>query len=259
MSGIFRTARQHGKSVMQTQAISAIFDEWDVIDNSKAEKPVEYLEFDDDPLALVCAMLRKGKQYHDIAEALHGNYQTRVTRDIPISQAIEAEDRERAIVVRKHFRNKILMRRLKNMNISKFMLAVSDLIESPQRIDKKSVSPLLKLSDFYEEDKATESIFNSHKTLPAHNKQEIDTTIEYVGTVKRRTSRTKVDMQYWRTPNNYLVRVTFPLNDMGRSAWEYFAKHGKVHISTEVGNVIKVTGYDYFVYQLNTHYEVKPV
>lgn len=254
-SPVVMTARQHGKSVMQTQVLAAVFDEW----TQELERPKEYLEFNDDPLALVCAMLRKGKQYHDIAEALHGNYQARVTRDIPISQAIEAEDRERAIVVRKHFRNKILMRRLKNMNISKFMLAVDDLIESPQRIDKESVSPLLKLPDFYEEDKATETIFNSHKTLPARNVEDLDTTLEYVGTVKRRNRHTKVDMQYWRTPNNYLVRVTFPLRDMGRSAWEYFAKQGKIKINTIHGGITKVTGYDYFVYQLGTDYEVELV
>ena len=249
--------------IFGTKVNAVVIDEWTTWDCNQAqagvEKPVEYLEFNDDPLALVCAMLRRGKQYGEIAEVLHGNYQTRVTRDLPISQVIEAEDRERAIVVRKHFRNKILMRRLKNMNISKFMLAVDDLIESPRRIDKDSVNPLLKLPDFYEEDKATESIFNAHTSLPNKQQRGLHTTIEYVGTVKRRSSRSKLDIQYWRTPHNYLVRLQFPLNDMGLAAWQFLAQQGKVNIKSETGCVTKVIGYDYNVYALGAKYEIEQI
>ena len=234
-------------------------DDWTEWSPKAEAKETVYLEFNDDPLALVCAMLRKGKQYHEIAEALHGNYQTRATRDISISQAIETEDRERASVVRKHFRNKILMRRLKNMNISKFMLTVDDLIESPRRIDKESVSPLLKLPDFYEEDKATEAIFDAHTSLPNKQQRGLHTTIEYVGTVKRRSSRSKLDIQYWRTPNNYLVRLQFPLNDMGLAAWQFLAQQGKVNIKSETGIVTTVRGYDYNVYSLGAKYEIEQI
>jgi len=248
-------------STMKTSGINSIahiwVDEWDSV-KEDLERPKEYLEYNADPLALVCAMLRAGKDYYEIGSTLEG-VGKRLTRQIPINSVIEREDLERAEKVRKHFRNKILMRRLKNMNISKFMLAVDDLLETPRRIEKDNIRPLMKLPDFYEEDRATESIFAAHKTLPARNVEDLDTTLEYVGTVKRRNSRTKVDMQYWRTPNNHLMRVTFPLHDMGRSAWECFAKHGKIHISTEWGNVTKVTGYDYFVYQLNSYYEVELV
>jgi hypothetical protein len=249
------TARQHGKSIFRNNPTAVWVDEW----TQESERPKEYLEFNDDPLALVCAMLRKGKQYSEIAEALHGNYQTRLTRNIPIRQAIEAEDRERAIVVRKHFRNKILMRRLKNINISKFMLAVDDLIESPRRIDKENVSPLLKLPDFYEEDKATEAIFDAHTSLPSRQQRGLHTTIEYVGTVKRRSSRSKLDIQYWRTPNNYLVRLQFPLNDMGLAAWQFLAQQGKVNIKSETGVVTTVRGYDYNVYALGAKYEIEQI
>lgn len=242
-------------NIFGTKMNTVAIDEWTEWDCNQAqagvEKPVEYLEFDNDPLAIVCAMLRRGKQYGEIAEVLHGY--------TSIKDTIEAEDRERAIVVRKHFRNKILMRRLKNMNISKFMLAVDDLIESPRRIDKESVRPLMKLPDFYEEDRATESIFAAHKSLPERNVNGIDTTLEYVGTVKRRNSRTKVDIQYWRTPNNYLVRAVFPLHDMGRSAWECFAKHGKIRIKAEHSGINRVTGYDYIVYTLGAKYEIETV
>ena len=243
------TARQQGKSVL-----TAVFDEW----LQEKDRPKQYLEYNADPLALVCAMLRAGKDYHDIGSTLEG-VGTRPTRDIPIANVIEPQDEVLAVKIRKHFRNKILMRRLKNMNISKFMLAVDELLESPRRIEKDNIRPLMKLPDFYEEDKATEAIFAAHKSLPARNVQGLDTTLEYVGTVQRRNSRTKVDMQYWRTPNNYLVRVTFPLHDMGRSAWEYFAKHGKIKVKSEHGGVTKMTGYDYFVYSLTSKYEVETV
>src|SRR6056297_2947600 len=138
------TANQTGKSVFANMVNLPRADDWDVMDNSKAEKPVEYLEFNDDPLALVCAMLRAGKGYYDIEPTLQGSGQTRLTKQIPIDNVIEDRDRERAAKIRRHFRNKILMRRLKNMNISKFMLAVDDLMESPQRIVKENVRPFMK-------------------------------------------------------------------------------------------------------------------
>ena len=243
-----------------TNVNKIILDEWTEWDCNQTQaglsEPV-YLEFENDPLAIVCAMLRTGKQYSEIAEVLHGY--ASINDTIKVASMIEAEDRERAIVVRKHFRNKILMRRLKNMNISKFMLAVDDLIESPRRINKDSVSPLLKLPDFYEEDKATESIFNAHASLPNKQQRGLHTTIEYVGTVKRRSSRSKLDIQYWRTPNNYLVRLQFPLNDMGLSAWQFLAQQGKVNIKSETGCVTKVIGYDYNVYALGAKYEIEQI
>jgi len=245
------TARQSGKSIFG----STITHAW-VDDAAKLikgiDKPKEYLEFSTDPLALVCAMLRAGKDYYAIGNTLQGVGSRKIKTDAVITE----EDTEYAQRIRKHFRNKILLRRLKNINISKFMLAVDELLETPLRIEKDSVRPLMKLPDFYKEDKATESIFAAHKSLPARNVKGLDNTLEYVGTVQRRNSRTKVDMQYWRTPNNHLVCVTFPLHDMGRSAWECFSKHGKIKINTISGGVSKVTGYDYFVYQLGTDYEV---
>ena len=139
------------------------------------------------------------------------------------------------------------------------MLAVDDLIESPQRIDKESVSPLLKLPDFYEEDRATEAIFNAHTSLPSKQQHGIHTTIEYVGTVKRRSSRSKLDIQYWRTPHNYLVRLQFPLHDMGLAAWQFLAQQGKVNIKSESGGVTTVRGYEYNVYTLGSKYEIEHV
>lgn len=244
MSGIFTTVRQQGKS-----SLVAAYNDW----VQESERPKEYLEFNTDPLALVCAMLRAGKEYYAIASTLQGVG----TRTVLTDTVITDEDKEYAQRIRKHFRNKILMRRLKNMNISKFMQAVDEILETPLRIEKDSVSPLMKLPDFYEEDKVTEALFAEHTSVPARNVKGLDTTLEYAGTVKRRTSRTKVDMQYWRAPSNHLVRVIFPLHDMGRSAWECFAKHGKIKINTISGGVSKVTGYDYFVYQLGADYEVE--
>ena len=246
------TARQHGKSIFGNNPTAVWADEAEEL----FEKPKEYLEFNDDPLALVCAMLRAGNDFEVVGTTLQGTG-TRLTKQIPIDSLIESEDRERAITIRKHFRNKILMRRLKNMNISKFMLAVDDLLESPRRVEKDSIRPLMKLPDFYEEDRATEAIFNSHTTLPAGNTQGLNTTIEYVGTVKQRNSRTKVDIQYWRTPNNYLVRLMFPLHDMGKSVWEFLAKQGKVKIKTEHGCVHRVIGYDYYVFNIGSSYEIE--
>lgn len=250
-------------SLANTSKISGIkintivVDEWDTI-SEDLERPKEYLEYNADPLALVCAMLRAGKDYYEIGSTLEG-VGKRLTRHIPIDNVIESQDLQLAEKIRKHFRNKILMRRLKNMNISKFMLAVDELLETPRRIEKDNIRPLMKLPDFYEEDKATEALFAEHTSVPARNVRGLDTTLEYAGTVKRRNSRTKVDMQYWRAPNNHLVRVTFPLHDMGRAAWECFAKHGKIKINTISGGVAKVTGYDYFVYQLGTDYKVELV
>jgi len=250
------SARQTGKSVFANTVSQAWVNDWDLFEDDRSEKPPEYLEYNGDPLALVCAMLRTNKDYSNIKVVLEGSA-TLGNRMVDIVDATNDQDRERATKIRRHFRNKILMRRMKNKNISKFMLAVDELLETPQRINKEHILPLMKLPDFYEEDKATEAIFNAHTSLPARPLSELDCEIEYVGTVQRRNSRSKLDIQYWRTPNNYLMRVELPLQDMGKSAWEFFAKQQKIKIKASNGGTCKVIGYDFFVYHLGLNYEIE--
>ena len=239
---------------------TAIFDDWDTISNNKAERNKVYLEYTDDPLAYVCSLLRRGKDLSHIFDMLLaiGNPLAEYSSD---QNVVEAQDREMAAKIYQHFRNKFLMRRMKNLHISNFMQAVDDIIENKHKIEKGNLSPLVKMHDFYHEDKANEAVFKDHVSLPQAplHYTSLNTQIEYVDTVEHRTKRNKSDIQYWRTPDRTLVRVELSVSEMAKSAWEFLAEQGKIHIETDRARTHRVRGHDYVLYDLGNLYKISAV
>ena len=255
MSGIFRTARQHGKSVMQTQAISAIFDEWDIIDNSKAEKPVEYLEFDDDPLALVCASVRNGKQPVEIVELLGLHVFRETLVPINIKNLIDQQDRDRANEIYDYFNKKHTLRRIKGEWISEYMRTIEDLCNVRQKVNQEHVKILVTLPRIYEQNKQLERIMKGHNSSKATSNLSfaaMHTDLEFVDKVKLRVNGNKEIHYFWSTPKNYLVRFVLQDNGYSELAWDVISDHGKIHINTETIYTYPIKGYAFNVLQTST-------
>jgi hypothetical protein len=250
-SAAVMTARQSGKSIFGNKATHAWLDEWDT--NASIEKPKVYLKFDDDPLALVIAMQRSGEDLPSIMNTLTDIGKRRTTI---ATLTVTAEDRAMAEVIYKHFRNKILMRRIKNQNLSKFMQAVDEVVEDRHKIEVDSLAPLIKLPDFYREDIDTAAIFNAHTSVPGSLRKELDCVIKYVGTVERSTQRFKGEFQYWATPSNHLVQVQLEKSNLASAGWRYIAQEGTVRIRTQHPFVTTIRGYDMNVVKLTANYEI---
>lgn len=253
------TARQHGKSIFGNNIKSVWADEAEQL----FEKPVTYLEFNANPLALVCAMLRQGKQGCEVGEVLNG-LGTRITKHINISQwYIEREDEDRANEILKYFANKHTMRRIKDEWISEYMTAIDEIIENPCKLNKEHVGILISLPRIYEQNRAQERVIKGHKSAPKSNDLHwpaVEAELEFVERVQVKAGRNNEYHYYWRTPKNYLVRVVVRVGDYGSSAWDMMARHGKIYLSSEMSFTYAIKGYDFNVLQPSPqHMEVNIV
>jgi len=252
------TARQHGKSVMQTQAISAIFDEWDVIDNSKAEKPVKYLEFDDDPLALVCALIEKNIQLPEVVATLGQDY---VVNKVDLTTVVKDKHHQQSNEILQYFAKKHTMRRLKGEWVSKYMQSIDEIVDDPMRINKEYIPILVTLPRIYEQNRGIERVIKGHKSAPRSDDLSfppMEGEVEFVERVHFKVGRSNEYHYFWRTPNNYLMRVVVQKGHYGSEAWDLLAEHGKLHVSADVTYTYNIKGYDFNVLQTSPeHTKVK--
>ena len=245
--------------VFQKICSSALFD---ITEKSEilGEYPIEYLEFNTPPLALVIAMQEAGKQSHEIYEALisAGKHSR-----IDIVPAIGVEHQKRAAEIYDYFAKKHTMRRIKDEYISKYMLAVDELCDNRKKIDQESVKVLVSLPRIYDQNRAVERVIKGRKSakkmdLLPHAAWRGE--IEFVERVHIKTGRTNEYQYYFSTPKNYLMRVVVKKGDYGVVAWDTLAKLGKLYISTEAVYTFPVRGYDFNVLQPSPeHMEIRQV
>ena len=242
-------------SLAGTMKISGInlFDDWDVMDNSKAEleKPVEYLEYNANSLALVCAMIRNGKHPYEAAEVLNGVV-ARVSQEIHFKNAIEREDEDRANEILQYFAKKHTMRRIKSEWISKYMQSIDEIVDNPKRINKEHVSILVTLPRIYEQNRGIERVIKEHKSAPKPNDLSfppMEGEVEFVERLHFKVGRINDYHYFWRTPNNYLMRVVVQKGAYGSEAWDLLAEHGKLHVSADVTYTNNIRGYNFNVIQ----------
>lgn len=226
----------------------------DLDDESTREKktPVIY-EYTDDPLALVCAMIRSGKDLSSIYDALDGIG----LKHYKFENVIESDDRLLAEDIRKFFKNSIMLRRLKSQHISSFMEAVEDLTSSPQSVDKEHIKVLVKLPNFYRESKETEKIFSQRKSVISKNNDVVrfDGTLTFAGKIKRSSKRENQMRYYFATEDNHLFAVFIQYSDTSRSAWDYISKKDKFRIKADLV-VGRQPGHDFNFYKLGHIYEL---
>jgi len=254
------TARQHGKSVFGNNPTAVWLDEWDVEDNSKAEKPKEYLEFNTPPLALVVAMQEAGKDGPEIYSTVEGvGKHTRINSE----NVVTIEHQQRAADIYDFFAKKHTMRRIKGEFVSKFMLAVDDLCENRKKIDKEHVKVLVSLPRIYEQNRALERVMKgrkSAKNIDAFDGSAWSGRVEFVERVHVKMGRTNEYQYYFSTPNNYLMRIVVKKGEYGRNAWDTLTRFQKLYIDTQTLYTFPVRGYDFNVFQPSPeHLTITPV
>lgn len=237
-----------------TKVNAVVIDEWTTWDCNQAQaglsEPV-YLEFNANPLALVCAMLRKGKQGYEAGEVLNG-VGKRITKHIDISQSIEREDEDQANEILKYFANKHTMRRIKDEWISEYMKAIDEIVENPCKLNKEHVGIVVSLPRIYEQNRALERVIKGHKSAPKNDSLEWPSMEGELTFVEKLHIKVRQDNEwhyFWRTPNNYLMRVVMKKGHYGAEAWDVLAAHGKIHLSTDVTYTYGIKGYDFNVLQ----------
>jgi len=237
---------------MTLTAPAAIFiaDDWeDTIDNSKAKEPKEYLEFNTPPLALVVAMQAAGKDGSEIYQTLVG---VGKHPQIKADNVISSEHQALAAEIYDYFAKKHTLRRLKNDFISEYMLAVDDLCENRKKIDVEHVKVLVSLPRIFKQNRELENVMKGHISAPkldAFHFPLYEGVVEFVNSVIIK-DRTRTEKHYFfRTPENYLMRIVVKKHEYGANAWDYLARLGKLRIKTDASFTYAVKGYEFNVVQ----------
>lgn len=226
---------------------------------SREKRKFEYLDFDEDNLALVCSCLKtemKLYQIYDILEQVG-------KKQIKFKGIINKDDQEQANKIRSHFKNKITNRRLKNQHISKWMKKTEAVLETPKTLREDHIGLLLKLPNFYDENKEREAIFKQYRSMK--NPKDLDYTctnlnslVHFAGSVDRISKDQKKVTFYFSTEDKYLVAVDVNYSDMGYKLWSWFSQnHQPFRLKS---NSVKIThhpGYDFFHMKLDHKYEIE--
>lgn len=226
---------------------------------SGKKRPVEYLDFDDDNLALVCGCLRVGQ---DLPQTFTTVERTG-KQQIKLKGVINSSDREQADKIRSYFKNRIITRRLKNQFISEWMKKAESVLETPKTLREDHVSLLVKLPEFYRENTEREAIFKQHISMskPANTNSsltDLDSIVCFAGSVERNSKNEKHVTFYFSTEDDYLVAVDVEKSDMGYKLWNWLAHSSQsFRLKSESVRVAQRPGYDFYHMRLNPNYEIE--
>lgn len=244
--------------VNPVKATSTIFDvDWDMVDDSKVEKPKEYLVFNTPPLALVIAMQEAGKEGHEIYTTLTGLGKH---PHIKADNVVNIEHQKLAAEIYDYFAKKHTLRRLKGEFVSEFMLKVDDLCENRKKIDVEHVKVLISLPRIFKQNRELERVMKGHNSAPkldAFSFPLFETTVEFVDCLDIKDGTNNEKHYFFRTPENYLMRIIVKKHQYGVAAWDCLAKFGKLHIKTNASWANPIKGYDFNVIQTSPdHMEI---
>ena len=247
--------RRQGKSMLGKSLTSV----WANEAQELFDKPVEYLDIDN-PLAIACAMLRKGKQGYETYEIFVGNLFGSSDDLQRGKKEVEQQDVDTADKILNYFDKKHTMRRLKGEFVSKFMLAVDEISEDRTRIKKDNLKILVSLPRIYEQNLALERVMKDRKSAKKMDLIPFAAwhgEVEFIERVLVRASGNTEYHYHFSTPNNYVMRIVVK-NGYAVPAWDTFAAMKKLYISTQSMYTYPIRGYDFNVLQPNPeHMEIK--
>lgn len=252
-SPLVMTARGTGKSIIaQIQARSGSqvwLDEFDDVfsDSKKKEDKPVVLEFNQNPLALTLKFLREGKMLFDVISILA------TTPASDKSLRVSDEDLATAETIYNYFSKKHMLRRIKGDFISEWMLRVDDLCENRKTVNKDNLKVLVSLPRIYKQNLETEELIKEFKSVPIVNTKatyidKFASELEFVKRFEFRESNSRKYVDYfWKTPNDYLVKIREEEGSVGISAWDCLARSKRIKIATKSANVARFKGYDFRV------------
>jgi hypothetical protein len=224
----------------------------EIDDTFKKKDPEEIFHFSGDPLS-VFLWYKKTRTTTNLFSLLKRLEMSKFS-------SVPNEYVEQADVIRKHFKNKLLLRRLKNLPMSKFMISLERVLDNPHELIESDLKILAKMEDFYNEDTATEALFENYVSCAQSHPVSFSGIVQYAGAVDRKSKLEKHRSFYFATEHNHLFRVSVPLSDMGYSAWQFIADSAdKIKLNADNVVVKPHPGTDFRVMVLGNKYQIQSV
>lgn len=241
------TARQNGKSVLNSIFGNAVNTVWiDEFENNTYKKDHK-LKLHADPLALVIGQIENGKPLWEIGDWLRQ----------PTTQQLLAQmdSVEKANDIKRYYRNKLMLRTLKHsgQNFTKFRQDLRDFVESedPYTIYETDIPMILKLPEFYEEDQMMDEFQKEYyMTSEFYTMYNGITTLKPVRKHQRKTKNHNA-INYWFTDHSsrvYRISVK-PDNELIHLFEREFAKDLVTMDATFYPT--KMRGQDYVFFNIN--------
>jgi hypothetical protein len=238
--------------------ISVNWDEWDNIDNTEKESAVEKVEqvyhFDFDPLAYTLAAIAANKSLGEIHTMLVGNSNVFLSPstygDVEHKTLIEesANYLEASEQIQRYFKNRQLMRRLKNQYLSDYMISLENLLENIRQVKQSQVAILVKLPDFYREGKETDQLFNQYQSVEGSPGQTfVDDEFMYISKIERYSNKDNTIRYYFVNQKQELLKMEFKTYDRANNLVDYIVRQNKPVRITGYSIVKHQPGYDDFL------------
>jgi hypothetical protein len=228
-------------------------DDWTNVSNEPVKKPDPPIAYQFDPLAFALSAIAKQKHLSEIHTLLSTADVNDFSKDYydrerePIVDNID-QYQESSDAIRKFFKNRLLMRRLKNQQISRFNANLEEVLENPQQLKHSQISILIKLPEFYREDRETEKLLKQYKSISGTVRQEtVDQQFEYVTKIERNSSKEKTFRYYFANQKQELLMMSFEQHDRSNNLIDYIIRKNQPVIIK--GNCIikNQPGYDNFL------------
>jgi len=250
--------------------ISVNWDEWDKIDNAKAESAVEKVEqvyhYDFDPLAYTLAAIAENKSLGEIHRMLCGNINDFLSPstygDAEHNTLIKesANYLQESEQIQRYFKNRQLMRRLKNQYLSDYMISLENLLENIRQVKQSQVAILVKLPDFYREGKETDQLFSQYQSVKGSPGQSfVDDEFTYVTKIERYSNKDNKIRHYFANQKKELLKMEFKMYDRANNLVDYIAKQNKPVRITGYSIVKNQPGYDDFLIYIDGDFKFSDI
>lgn len=238
------TARQQARSYVATRALNNFFDE---LEQNKYPRDKQ-IKFNADPLALTLVAKESGKPIWEIAEWLN--------RDNSREVLAQMQHVEQANDIKRYYRNKLMVRSLKHSDqkMSRFRSDLRDYVESedPYTIYASDIPLIVKLPEFYEEDKMMDEFKKEYNMNEISYKNYTATTKLYpLRKHQRKTSKTD-SVNYWfRDIAGCIVKFQIDPKNQLLHLFEKVVFNKESIEVTATYNKTKMRGQDYVYYTPN--------
>jgi hypothetical protein len=208
------------------------------------------IDYDFDPLAFVLAALNQRRYLPEIHSLLaapsHGAHRVEVAAvRNQMDQFADASD-----TIRRYFQNRLIMRRLRNHSLSKYMTELEQLLENPRQLKLSQIPILLKLPDFHRESTETDHLFKTHVSLnPTQGRLAIDQTFEFAAIIERNCRKGHSFRYYFANDQRNLAVIEVKNGECSQHLLDYIVAQKKPVIFRGTAVILPQPGHDFLLYR----------
>jgi hypothetical protein len=214
------------------------------------------IELEHDVLSYIVAMQELGMTGHQCVAVIKNEFGNSV------DTVITDEHKQQAQLIKSHFKNSIMLRRLTGKIVSRWMERVAEIVDNSKTIIGDDVRIAVTLPRFYNEYKQTEAIFKGKVPVEENifKQDSINENFQFVGSVDRISTKEKQRRYYFANSQNKLLAVFVDLHTGAHNVWDYVTKHTpNIRIQSDCVRIAKQSGQDLQMYMLGADYMLIPI